>query len=144
MTAARARLRSFQLTTGVRPLRGHARTRSAPRARAAAAGWPKAKLWARRRAARRVAATRSAGPRRGTRLIPRARGRPRRCPVCNSPKRRFVPKEPKSKAAKGAAMKRAQGDGELDEGDKNIFLIAAAGGAVLLAGLYFSLNASVS
>ncbi|KAI8464737.1 MAG: rubredoxin-like protein [Monoraphidium minutum] len=67
-----------------------------------------------------------------------------RCPVCNSPKKRFVPKEPKGKGTKGAAMKRGQGDGEIEEGDKSFFLVAAAAGAAVLAGLYFALSSQVS
>jgi rubredoxin len=83
------------------------------------------------------------------RMAARPRGRdrspPARCPVCNSPKRRFVPKGPaKGGSAKGAAMRRGAEDGKIDEGDKSLLLAAAAGGAALLGALYFFLNSQVA
>lgn len=70
-----------------------------------------------------------------------------RCPVCNAPKRRFRPTESKARSNDTKAMRqrmdamaRGEDDGKFDEGDKNFFIVAAAGGAAILGALYFVLN----
>lgn len=63
------------------------------------------------------------------------------------PKRRFVKAQPGKKGAapaKGAAMRRSAGDGELDEGDKSQLALAAAAGAAVLGALYFFLSSQVA
>lgn len=45
--------------------------------------------------------------------------RPPRCPVCSSRKNRFRASEAKGKAAKGAAVRRSESDGQLDEGGES-------------------------
>lgn len=68
-----------------------------------------------------------------------------RCPVCNAPKRRFQPytgadrrNDARSMDRRSSAM---QGTGAgLEKEDANLLVVGAAGGAVLLAALYFVLN----
>ncbi|KIZ04265.1 hypothetical protein MNEG_3691 [Monoraphidium neglectum] len=64
-----------------------------------------------------------------------------KCPVCLSPKSRFVPKD---QPKRSSAIRRAEGDGVVGEEDKSLLLAAAGGAAVLLGLLYFVLNSQVS
>lgn len=65
--------------------------------------------------------------------------------MCNSPKRRFTEAKGKAKSStKGASMRRGEGDGKFEEGDKSFLAAAAVGGAALLGALYFFLSSQVS
>lgn len=63
-----------------------------------------------------------------------------RCPVCNSPKRRFVTKNPKAAGRGGGSS----GEALLNDSDTDFAIKAAAGAAFLLAAMYLFLNSQVS